>query len=83
MIVSNFNDKANVQGTGTTLVEVSPGGKLSIFAKIASLPAGMHCPGGIGLGTGLAILPGGWWSSGAFRRPGPRGRRPTATPSDA
>ena len=25
-LVSNFNDKANVQGTGTTLVEVSPSG---------------------------------------------------------
>jgi len=60
ILVSNFNDKANVQGTGTTLVEVSPAGKASVFANISSLPAGQTCPGGIGLTTALAILPGGW-----------------------
>jgi len=59
ILVSNFNDKANVQGTGTTLVEVSPAGKTSVFANIAALPAGQTCPGGIGLNTALAILPGG------------------------
>jgi len=60
ILVSNFNDKANVQGTGTTLVEVSPAGKTSVFAHISALPAGQTCPGGIGLTTALAILPGGW-----------------------
>jgi len=60
ILVSNFNDKANVQGTGTTLVEVSPAGKTSVFANISALPAGQACPGGIGLTTALAILPGGW-----------------------
>jgi hypothetical protein len=59
-LVSNFNDKANVQGTGTTLVQVSPGGKTSVFANISTLPAGQSCPGGIGLTTALGILPGGW-----------------------
>ena len=27
ILVSNFNDKANVQGTGTTIIEVTPSGK--------------------------------------------------------
>jgi hypothetical protein len=60
VLVSNFNDKANVQGTGTTLVQVSPGGKTSVFASISALPAGQTCPGGVGLTTALGILPGGW-----------------------
>jgi hypothetical protein len=60
ILVSNFNDKANVQGTGSTLVQVSPGGKTSVFANISALPAGQACPGGVGLTTALGILPGGW-----------------------
>jgi hypothetical protein len=60
ILVSNFNDKANVQGTGTTIVQVSPAGQTSVFADISALPAGQTCPGGIGLNTALGILPGGW-----------------------
>jgi hypothetical protein len=60
ILVSNFNDKANVQGTGTTIVQVSPAGKTALFADLATLPAGMACPGGVGLTTALGILPGGW-----------------------
>jgi hypothetical protein len=60
ILVSNFNDKANVQGTGTTIVQVTPGGKSSVFANIAALPGGQTCPGGIGLTTALGILSGGW-----------------------
>jgi hypothetical protein len=60
ILVSNFNDKANVQGTGTTIVQVTPAGKTSVFASIVALPAGQTCPGGIGLTTALGILPGGW-----------------------
>jgi hypothetical protein len=60
VLVSNFNDKANIQGTGTTVVQVAPDGTVSPFAKIGTLPAGMSCPGGIGLTTALAVLPGGW-----------------------
>jgi hypothetical protein len=59
-LVSNYNDKANVQGTGTTIVQVSPAGQKTLFADTAKLPAGMACPGGIGLTTALGILPGGW-----------------------
>ncbi len=60
ILVSNFNDKSNVQGTGTTIVQVSPAGKTSVFANISALPPGRDCPGGVGLTTALGILPGGW-----------------------
>ena len=60
ILVSNFNDKANVQGTGTTIVQVSRSGHTTLFADVAKLPAGMSCPGGVGLTTALGILPGGW-----------------------
>jgi hypothetical protein len=59
-LVSNFNSKANVQGTGTSIVEVSPGGSTQLFAQFSQLPTGMSCPGGIGLTTALGILPAGW-----------------------
>ncbi|MEZ0095191.1 hypothetical protein [Streptacidiphilus sp. EB129] len=60
VLVSNFNNSGNLQGTGTTLVEVSPGGTVTQFAVID--PAGLPgaCPGGVGLTTALSILPGGW-----------------------
>jgi hypothetical protein len=60
VLVSNFNSKANVQGTGTSIVQVSPSGKTSLFANITKLPKGASCPGGVGLSTALNILPGGW-----------------------
>lgn len=81
ILVSNFNDKANVQGTGTTLVEISPAGKLIEFAKLSSLPAGTSCPGGVGLGTGLAILPGGWTVVGSIPAAGPSGAPANANPN--
>jgi hypothetical protein len=59
-LVSNFNSKHNVQGTGTSIVEVSPSGSSQLFSQFSQLPAGMACPGGIGLTTALGILPGGW-----------------------
>jgi hypothetical protein len=59
-LVSNFNSKSNVQGTGTTLVQVSPSGSHKLFASLAKLPVGLSCPGGVGLTTALGILPGGW-----------------------
>ncbi|PJM95800.1 hypothetical protein CG719_11335 [Streptomyces sp. CB01373] len=60
ILVSNFNNSANEQGTGSTLVEVSPHGQVSQFAQIdaGNLPGA--CPGGVGLTTALTILPGGW-----------------------
>ena len=43
VLVSNFNDKANIQGTGTTIVEVTPSGHVSLFGPQpppARLPPG-------------------------------------------
>ena len=57
-LVSNFNNKANVQGTGTTIVEITPRGHVSLFAQIN--PRLFGCPGGVGLTTALVVLRSGW-----------------------
>jgi hypothetical protein len=58
-LVSNFNNSANLQGTGTTIVEVAPSGAVSTFADLSG-PLPGPCPGGVGLTTALTTLPGGW-----------------------
>jgi hypothetical protein len=59
VLVSNFNASSNVQGTGTTIVEISPTGVFTQFAQIsaAEVPA---CTGGVGLTTALSVLSSGW-----------------------
>ena len=56
VLVSNFNNAANVQGTGTTIVQVSPQGKEELFSQVSD----KACPGGVGLTTALVALPSGW-----------------------
>jgi hypothetical protein len=51
ILVSNFNDSANVQGTGTTIIRISPDGQHSVF---------FQGPTGLGLNTALGILPQGF-----------------------
>lgn len=34
VLVSNFNDSSNLQGTGTTIVEVSPSDDVTLFAHL-------------------------------------------------
>ena len=80
-LVSNFNYAANVQGTGRTLVELSPQGKRTLFAKVTKLPKGQHCPGGIGLSTALTILPGGWVVVGSIPAAGPSGAPTNSNPA--
>lgn len=58
VLISNFNDKTNAQGTGTTIVEISPRGQVSLFAKVNRHLFG--CPGGVGLTTALSVLRSGW-----------------------
>ena len=58
ILVSNFNNKANVQGTGTTIVQITPHGHVSLFAKVSRHLRG--CPGGVGLTTALTVLRSGW-----------------------
>jgi hypothetical protein len=60
LLISNFNAVSNEQGTGTTIMQISPGGTVSQFAQIdaSSLPG--PCTGGIGLTTALVALRSGW-----------------------
>jgi hypothetical protein len=51
ILVSNFNDSANVQATGTTIVQIHPDGSHSLFFQGQS---------GLGLNTALGILPQGF-----------------------
>ena len=60
VLVSNFNNSSNLQGTGSTIVEVSPGGHVSLFARLTKGHLNGACPGGVGLTTGLVALESGW-----------------------
>jgi len=60
ILVSNFNNSANLQGTGTTIVQISPDGKRRLFAQISASALPGACPGGVGLTTALAVLQRGW-----------------------
>jgi hypothetical protein len=53
VLVSNFNNSENLQGTGTTIVQIAPGGSLSLFAQINANSLPGACPGGVGLTTAL------------------------------
>jgi hypothetical protein len=53
VLVSNFNASSNKQGTGRTIVQISPGGTTTLFAEITSDTA---CTGGIGLTTALTMV---------------------------
>jgi hypothetical protein len=61
LLVSNFNNSANLQGTGTTIVQIPPGdtdqnvGDAPVFAKIDPNALPGPCPGGVGLTTALAV----------------------------
>jgi uncharacterized protein (TIGR03118 family) len=50
LLVSNFNNSANQQGTGTTIVRISPSGSESVFFQ------GPSTPGALGLTTALGVL---------------------------
>jgi hypothetical protein len=60
VLVSNFNNHRNLQGTGTTIVQISPTGAVSLFASLAPNKLPGPCPGGVGLTTALAVLQSGW-----------------------
>src|SRR5690348_5285098 len=47
ILVSNFNNSQNLQGTGTTIVDIPPGGPVQPF---------FQGPAGLGLTTALNIL---------------------------
>jgi sugar lactone lactonase YvrE len=58
VLVDNFNNASNDQGTGTTIVDLHPGGQLSVFAQLPQTLSG--CPGGVGLTTAMVQLKTGW-----------------------
>ncbi len=60
ILVSNFNASSNFQGTGTTIVQVTPGGSMSVFAQLTAGKLNGACPGGVGLTTALVALQRGW-----------------------
>jgi hypothetical protein len=60
ILVSNFNDSANIQGTGSTIVEIAPDGNVSLFAALHADTLPGSCPGGVGLTTALIVLEQGW-----------------------
>jgi hypothetical protein len=60
ILISNFNNSSNLQGTGTTIVQIAPDGTSSLFAQIDGSSLSSPCPGGIGLTTALVVLRSGW-----------------------
>jgi hypothetical protein len=66
VLVSNFNNAQNQQGTGSSIMEVSPGGKVRVFAVVprpTSTPA-------VGLTTALVSLKSGYVVVGSLPAPG-------------
>ena len=51
ILVSNFNNSLNLQGTGTTVVQITPAGQQSVF---------FHGQPGLGLTTALGVLKSGF-----------------------
>ena len=76
LLVSNFNDKANNQGTGTTIEQITTAGKSSLFATVTAKSLPGNCPGGVGLTTALNVLPGGYVVVGSL--PTTNGKSATA-----
>jgi hypothetical protein len=77
VLVGNFNDRNNLQGVGTTIVDYSPATKTTtLFASVPkNLPS---CPGGVGLSTAMAVLKSGYVivgsqpsTDGTFKTAGP------------
>lgn len=59
ILVDNFNNQSNLQGTGTTIVIINRASKsVSLFAKLPQHLA--QCPGGVGLTTAMTMLSSGW-----------------------
>ena len=60
ILVSNFNNSLNFQGTGSTIMQISPQGSVSVFAQLSASSLPGACPGGVGLTTALVVLRKGW-----------------------
>ena len=59
VLFDNFNNRTNLQGTGTTIMLYDPATKAtSVFARFDQ--AKVKCPGGIGLSAAMAVLKSGY-----------------------
>jgi hypothetical protein len=59
VLIDNFNDISNLQGTGTSILVYSPSTKkVALFTKLPRNLA--QCPGGVGLTTAMTMLKTGW-----------------------
>jgi hypothetical protein len=77
ILVSNFNNSKNLQGTGSTIVEISPSGQRIVFAHITKASLHGRCAGGIGLTTALVLVHG-WVIVGNL--PSKNGQAATSSP---
>jgi hypothetical protein len=77
ILVSNFNNSSNLQGTGTTIMDIAPDGTVKVFARIDAAKLPGPCPGGVGLTTALVVLRSGWVVVGSL--PTTDGMADTAT----
>ncbi len=65
VLVDNFNNRGNLQGAGTTIIDYRPSAGLvdtdGTIDTFAALPRGLPgCPGGVGLSTAMTMLKSGW-----------------------
>lgn len=59
VLIDNFNNISNLQGTGTTIIYYRPGSKeTKLFTQVPQKLA--DCPGGVGLSTAMTMLKSGW-----------------------
>jgi sugar lactone lactonase YvrE len=59
VLIDNFNNSYNLQGTGTTIVDYNPSTrKMSLFAQVPNALPG--CRPGVGLTTAMTMLKSGW-----------------------
>jgi hypothetical protein len=59
VLIDNFNNVSNLQGTGTTVIDYNPATRKT--TPLADLPRNLaQCPGGVGLTTAMTMLKSGW-----------------------
>ncbi|OIQ84365.1 SMP-30/gluconolaconase/LRE-like region [mine drainage metagenome] len=64
VLVDNFNNISNLQGTGTTIIRYRPSTRETrLFAQVAQNLK--DCPGGVGLTTAMTMLKSGWVIAGS------------------
>ena len=59
VLIDNFNNISNLQGTGTTIMRYRPSTReMTLFAQVPQKLK--ECPGGVGLSTAMTMLKTGW-----------------------